>query len=362
MKQLPLLLLFAFASLCPASTLEWMDSFADAKKRAAEEGKLVLAIFYGSEFTRNFANVRKEVMDSEAFCEYARDKFVCVEKYEQKDRATYAEAILKYRELSRQYNVKKWPTVFVATPEGIPTGGVAGAQRYEIVTPDRQVFRALTDEERLNIVLTALDNAILVAEKLRAAEAMPVEEDRLRALSATYYRLPQNFAPRIVFAKHVADQDPENKTGLRDEYLDQRQMEEWGEIGRYGMDSATTLRKMGEMIAVARPANRLTMLRGRYNMQSNHLNSAEDIAACTEAMEAYAAEWEKTEPEKAAELRREHAELYGSDPAEGFRRLQERREAAKKARERQQQEEAENRKKVRRAIWAPNGGGSFFTK
>ncbi len=359
MTRLSLLLCLLFCCVAPAFGLEWAKNIEEAKARAAAEGKLVLALFYGSEFTRNFANMREEVFDSAAFCAYAEEKFVPVEMYEPKDRAQHADFIWKYRALCREYDVKQWPTALIMTPEGIPTGGLVGGQRYEMLIRG-ELYCACTREERLNVVCTAFDNALVVAERLREVNAMPEGADRLRALAATYYRVPENLAPRIVFAGYVAAHDPENQTGLRDEYLNMREMVEWGELGRYGMDSATTLRRMQEMIDKARPANLLTMLQQRFNTQSHHLDSPEDIRAFTLAMEALAAELEKTAPEEAAALRREHAELYGDSPEEGFQRLQERREVARQEQERRKKEAEAAKEAARKARWRKGPRGPLL--
>ncbi len=350
-----LLLCLMFLSLHPASALEWMPGLADAQKRAADEGKLVLTVFYGSEFTRNKNNLREEIMDSDAFRAYAREHFVPVELFEPRDRARHADFIWKYRALCLTYNIKMWPTVLVMTPEGIPTGGIIGNHREQVVKPGIS-YTINSDEELLNIICTALDNALHVAEKLREAEALPDGEQKLQALASVYYRLPPNLPARIRFAQHVADRDPNNKTGLRDEYLNMREMVEWGEIGRYGMDHATALRRMQEMIEHARPANLLTMLQQRYNSQSHHLHTEEDFRIFNQALADYAAELEKSAPDKAAELRRKHEELYSNDPAEGLRRLQERREAERHQKEQLRQEE----EAAGKAQWKRRRSGSLL--
>ncbi len=343
MKQLTLHLLAALVVTClsPAFGLQWAPSLEEAQTRAAAEGKLVLALFYGTERTRQHNNLREQLLDTESFRTYARDKFVPVELVEPKDR-TQAEAIWKHRRISLDYGVSHWPTLLVLTPQGIPTGAVAGGRNHD-GNAMRGSFRARSTEERLHLFCDALDDGLLVAQKLREIEVMPDGEDKLRVLVATYYRFPQNVRARHVLARHLATMDPEHKTELQDEYLNIREMVEWGEIGRYGMDIATVRRKQQEMIDKARPANLKDMLSQRCNYLSHYLNSAEDVAAYTHAVEAYATELEKTEPEKAAELRRQHAELYGNDPAEGFRRLQERQEEARRARAREKEEQERER-------------------
>lgn len=74
MKVLSFLIITAFFSI----NQEWNTSFEQAKVKAANENKLILLNFSGSDWCGPCIKLHKDIFDSEAFAEYAKRNLVLV--------------------------------------------------------------------------------------------------------------------------------------------------------------------------------------------------------------------------------------------------------------------------------------------
>jgi len=74
MKVLSFLIITAFFSI----NQEWNTSFEQAKVKAANENKLILLNFSGSDWCGPCIKLHKDIFDSEAFVEYAKRNLVLV--------------------------------------------------------------------------------------------------------------------------------------------------------------------------------------------------------------------------------------------------------------------------------------------
>ncbi len=315
--------------------LDWVadNKLDEAKTRAEAEGKLLLVVVHGSEWTRSQMKIRERILDDPVFMAYAQDKFVPIEMVEPRDRAREAEAVLRHRAFSREYGVRLWPTTLVMRPDGVVTGGNMGVPGYG------SGYMHFTHEDSLNIMMTALDNAILVAEKLKEAEAMPEGEDKLRCMASAYFRIPEKLGARYVLAKRVMEMDADDVTGIRNEYLAFREIEDFKEIGRYSLNNpAPAIRKMQEAVDKAMPVNRTAMLQYLYNFRCNYLETEEDVLALRQNAEALAAALEASDPAAAAKLRQSVETYYSGDPAEVLARVREAKEKQRREQERRKKE------------------------
>jgi thioredoxin-related protein len=74
MKVLSFLIITAFFSI----NQEWNTSFEQAKVKAANENKLILLNFSGSDWCGPCIKLHKDIFDSEVFVEYAKRNLVLV--------------------------------------------------------------------------------------------------------------------------------------------------------------------------------------------------------------------------------------------------------------------------------------------
>lgn len=73
MKLLLIAALFLFTS-----SVEWSGNFADAKQQAAASHKMMLVNFSGSDWCGPCIRLRKEILESETFENYAKENLVLV--------------------------------------------------------------------------------------------------------------------------------------------------------------------------------------------------------------------------------------------------------------------------------------------
>jgi len=112
------LLMSWFAFQATGAELQWMTDLPAAQKKAAEEKKLVLIDFTGSDWCPPCKALHKNVFSSTEFDEFAKANLVLVEidfprKKEQSDELKKAN-----RALATQYEIKGYPTVVVLDGSG----------------------------------------------------------------------------------------------------------------------------------------------------------------------------------------------------------------------------------------------------
>jgi len=71
-------LLAIYFMLFASTSVSWMGDFDVAKTKAASEHKLILVNFSGSDWCGPCIRLRKEILESDAFTNYAADKLVLV--------------------------------------------------------------------------------------------------------------------------------------------------------------------------------------------------------------------------------------------------------------------------------------------
>ena len=88
--------------------------------------KLVLVDFTGSDWCTACIKLRRSVLDTGAFREYAADKFVLME-VDLPQRADFDAKLRKRNEeLAERYHIGGYPTVMVLNPKGEVMGGFEG--------------------------------------------------------------------------------------------------------------------------------------------------------------------------------------------------------------------------------------------
>lgn len=181
----------------------WCTDFAAAQAQAQAEGKAVLLDFTGSDWCGWCITLRRQVLDTTEFRQYARDKFVLVEVDLPHNTAKLTPQQLRQNhELVKRYAITTFPTVLVVTPLGQVTGGFTGGR---------------TD---LGSVTQPLELAFANARLLEQAETQTGVE-KAKTLYTFYRNMPDVFRRNLAeLRKEIAALDPQNSTGIHTEVRD----------------------------------------------------------------------------------------------------------------------------------------------
>jgi thioredoxin-related protein len=97
---------------------EWLTDLSKAQTKAKEDKRMVLMDFNGSNWCPPCKALRKNVLDTQAFIDYAKTNLVLVDvDFPQPSQQT--EELKKANEaLSKKYNVEALPTVIVLSSDG----------------------------------------------------------------------------------------------------------------------------------------------------------------------------------------------------------------------------------------------------
>lgn len=195
-------------AMAPAAENIWYTDYDAATSRAQAENKPIILNFTGSDWCGWCIAMKREVFDTPAFREYARDRFILMEVDLPHNTSLMTEQqIRRNRQLVDNYGVTTFPSVLVITPDGTLTGGFSGG---------RLDMPSIT--ETLNL---ASDNA----ELLRKADSLSGIQ-RAHALNGFYSKLPGTFRRKQhKLRREIADLDPENETGIHTEIQDIRTVE-----------------------------------------------------------------------------------------------------------------------------------------
>jgi len=119
MKKMMIALLACFAiAQVRAAGLNWLTDLPKAEQQAKAENKLVLMDFTGSDWCPWCIKLDKDVLDQDAFADYANKNLVMVlvdfpNKNPQSDALKAANAAL-----GQKYNVNGYPTLVLVKPDG----------------------------------------------------------------------------------------------------------------------------------------------------------------------------------------------------------------------------------------------------
>lgn len=107
------------AAVCQEA--EWLQNFADAKAKAAAEGKDMLVDFTGSDWCVWCKRLDKEVFAEEAFQTEAVKGFILVKlDFPQNQELVTEEIRAQNEQLQQQYKIQGFPTVFLMDAAGKP--------------------------------------------------------------------------------------------------------------------------------------------------------------------------------------------------------------------------------------------------
>jgi len=135
MKKLSLCLIACW-TLWQVSAAEgdWLTDLPKAQTKAKEDKKMVLVDFNGSNWCPPCKALRKNVLNSQAFIDYAKNNLVLVD-IDFPRPSNQTEELKKTNEaLSTKYSVEGFPTVIVFSSDGKELKRIVG---YEGASPEK---------------------------------------------------------------------------------------------------------------------------------------------------------------------------------------------------------------------------------
>lgn len=259
-----------------------MTDLPAAQERAAAEGKLVLVDFTGSDWCGWCVRLRKDVLDTPAFEEYAADKFVLDEVDVPQNPNFDKELKARNEALCARFNIDGFPTLMVLTPQGTVVGGFVGGRAD------------------LAAVKEPLEAARANAEALKAAEAAEGVE-KAKALFAVYQSLSEELQPAATMLRDdIIALDPEDVTGMQAMVAAAKQKADMmAELNATHGNIEKMLPIVDKYLAEAHPSNRGAMLNLKAQFLLTSADSVEDVLqAKATALEAIECEPETAEVNK----------------------------------------------------------------
>lgn len=189
------------ACITPAFAAEgWLTDLDTGKKQAAAENKAVLVEFTGSDWCPPCKALRKNVLMTPAFNEYATKNFVLVELDFPNSKPQTPEEKQKNDAWAKQYNIDGFPTILVMDTQGNAYGGFVGGR------PDLAAVQQPLDE--------ALQTMKTVKGNLAAAEKL-TGDDKILALAKVYQSIPEEYrSSHAALLKQIMDLDKNDISGI----------------------------------------------------------------------------------------------------------------------------------------------------
>ena len=289
----------ALAALVPAWAAEWMTDLEAAKAKAAAENKAVLVDFTGSDWCGWCIRLRKQVLDTPAFEQYARDKFVLLEVDVPQNPAFDKTLRERNEALCKQYDVQGFPTIMVLTPQGDVVGGFGGFK------------------PSVEAAAKPLDAALDTAALLRKAETQQGAE-KLATLAEAYKSIPEDMQKRAgALLQRIAALDPQDSTGIIRKQRVRQQMQLTLAAVRRAQSPQEAMAAIDSALATAEPENKVGLLQVKFQVMLMSAQSADDVKAAAvvgrQAMEL--------DPEMTPEARQKFEDSF-ADPEAVFNRMQ----------------------------------------
>ena len=293
----PLAYAISALNVCATSATDaaWMTDFPAAQAKAKAEGKLILLDFTGSDWCSACIKLRRTVLDTPDFRQYAADSFVLME-VDLPQRKSFDPTLRKQNEqLAEKYHISAYPTVLVLNHKGEVMGGFEGAIPMKEAT-------------------AALDNAYKAATLFQQAN-MQSGVSRARTLMQVYNTFPttKSFAAaRDQLRDEIMKADPKNATGIHDAAAVQEQAARFQqERNALPISSPAMGDLLERQLKEAYPANRPAIL---VDKCQHALATAQTVSDIEAAEQQFLQVIPLLPPDEAEEMQH-FVDTYFKDPA-----------------------------------------------
>ncbi len=189
------------ACIAPAFAGEgWLTDLDAGKTQAATENKAVLVEFTGSDWCPPCKALRKDVLLTPAFKEYAAKDFVLVELDFPNSKPQSPEEKQKNDAWAKQYGVNGFPTILVMDPAGNVYGGFVGGR------------------PNLEAVKEPLDQALTAMKEVKAATEAAAKltgDDKIKTLAKAYTSIPEEYRRHHAsLRQQIIDLDKNDISGI----------------------------------------------------------------------------------------------------------------------------------------------------
>lgn len=129
------LLLSLFGACCGASLFAavgsttpqgWYDDFAEAQKASEKSGRPILALFTGSDWCPYCVKLKKNVLDTPEFKEFAKDNVILFFADFPEEAKLPGGLRIQNEKLAKNYGIDGFPTTVIFAPNGNELGRIGG--------------------------------------------------------------------------------------------------------------------------------------------------------------------------------------------------------------------------------------------
>jgi len=273
----------------------WMTDLPAALQKARQENKLVLVDFTGSDWCGACIALRRTVLDTADFRQYAANKFVLME-VDLPRRQIDGKLRAANEAIAARYHVASYPTIMVLNPQGEVVGGFEGS------------VKSLKD------ALIPLENAQAAANIFRKAVRLSGKE-KAATLMEAYRNFPATkgfTVPYEALRATIMKADPDNTTGIAEEAAAQAQAKLFlAQRNRLPIDAPAMGKLLEQQLREALPANKPDVMLECCQYAMATAETVEDIHTTRKMFDEVLP---LLPPEKAAEIRH-FVDTYFTDPA-----------------------------------------------
>ncbi len=260
-------LLSAVVMVAPAfAAAEWTTDLEAAKKQAAQQNKLVLIEFTGTDWCTYCVLLHKNVIATPAFEAFMQPLFVPVQ-IDVPIRADFDKKLLaRNKALCKQLKVPGYPTLMVMTPDGRVVGGFSGNVAGNDVA-QRELMAACKFAKML-----------AAADKLQGAE-------KARALHQVYTAMQPAMRPASGLRDQIYALDPDDVTGIHSELKVEHQRADYRrELEASPGNAQAALALVERYLAEASAQNLAEILQAKCEIMQTLVKTEADVLALKELM------------------------------------------------------------------------------
>ncbi len=253
-------LLPAVAMVAPAfADIEWTTDLEAAKKEAAQQNKLILIEFTGTDWCTYCVLLHKNVIATPAFEAFMQPLFVPVQ-IDVPIRADFDKELLaRNKALCKQLKVPGYPTLMVLTPEGRVVGGFSG------------------NVAGIDVAKRELTAACKFAKLLAAADKLKGVE-KARALHQVYTAMQPALRPASGLRDQIFALDPDNLTGIHAELqVEQQRADFRRELEATHGNAQAALSLVERYLTEAASQNRSEILQAKCEVLQTLVKTEEDV-------------------------------------------------------------------------------------